>query len=80
MPAQGVVSGTALVFVESSRWLALQKESKVDEWRLAGDHVYMLLSIPPKYDDNPRRTAIGSPESRRNPNVSLQLFSLVQVF
>ena len=52
MPAQGVVSGTALVFGEGSRRLALQKESKVDEWRLAADHVYMLLSIPPKYDDN----------------------------
>ena len=29
--------------------LALQKESRVEEWRLAPDHVHMLISIPPKY-------------------------------
>ncbi len=29
--------------------LALQKESKVLEGHLMGDHVHMLLSIPPKY-------------------------------
>ena len=31
------------------RKLALQKESKVLEGHLMGDHVHMLVSIPPKY-------------------------------
>ena len=31
------------------RQLALQKESKVIEGHLMGDHVHMLVSIPPKY-------------------------------
>ncbi len=31
------------------RELALQKESKVLEGHLMGDHVHMLVSIPPKY-------------------------------
>lgn len=31
------------------RELALQKESKVLENHLMGDHVHMLVSIPPKY-------------------------------
>ena len=31
------------------RELALQKESKVLEGHLIGDHVHMLVSIPPKY-------------------------------
>ena len=31
------------------RELALQKESKVLEVHLMGDHVHMLVSIPPKY-------------------------------
>ena len=31
------------------RELALQKESKVVEGPLVGDHVHMLISIPPKY-------------------------------
>jgi putative transposase len=31
------------------RELALQKESKVVEGGLKGDHVHMLVSIPPKY-------------------------------
>jgi putative transposase len=31
------------------RELALQKESKVLEGHLVGDHVHMLVSIPPKY-------------------------------
>ena len=31
------------------RELALQKESKVLEGHLKGDHVHMLVSIPPKY-------------------------------
>jgi putative transposase len=31
------------------RELALQKESKVLEGHLMGDHVHMLISIPPKY-------------------------------
>lgn len=28
---------------------ARQKESKTLEWHLQADHVYVLLSIPPKY-------------------------------
>ena len=31
------------------RALATQKETKVEEGHLMGDHVHMLLSIPPKY-------------------------------
>lgn len=31
------------------RELAMQKESKVVEGHLMGDHVHMLISIPPKY-------------------------------
>jgi putative transposase len=31
------------------RDLAQQKESRVEEGHLMGDHVHMLLSIPPKY-------------------------------
>ena len=31
------------------RELAVQKESKVVEGHLMGDHVHMLISIPPKY-------------------------------
>ena len=31
------------------RELALQKESKIVEGHLVGDHVHMLISIPPKY-------------------------------
>jgi len=31
------------------RELALQKESKIVEGNLVGDHVHMLISIPPKY-------------------------------
>ena len=31
------------------RELALQKESNVVEGHLVGDHVHMLISIPPKY-------------------------------
>ena len=31
------------------RELAIQKESKVVEGQLMGDHVHMLISIPPKY-------------------------------
>jgi putative transposase len=31
------------------RKLAEQKESRVEEGHLMGDHVHMLLSIPPKY-------------------------------
>jgi len=31
------------------RELALQKESKIVEGNLIGDHVHMLISIPPKY-------------------------------
>ena len=34
---------------EVFRELALRKESKVIEGHLIGDHVHMLLSIPPKY-------------------------------
>ena len=34
---------------EVFRKLAHQKESKVEEGHLMPDHVYMLLSIPPKY-------------------------------
>ena len=29
--------------------LALQRESKIIEWHLMGDHVHVLISIPPKY-------------------------------
>jgi len=31
------------------RELALQKESKIMEGHLVGDHVHILISIPPKY-------------------------------
>jgi putative transposase len=31
------------------RELALQKESKIVEGHLVGDHGHMLISIPPKY-------------------------------
>ena len=31
------------------RGLALQKESRIEEGNLRGDHVHMLISIPPKY-------------------------------
>lgn len=31
------------------RQLARQKETVVEEGHLTSDHVYMLLSIPPKY-------------------------------
>jgi putative transposase len=31
------------------RDLALQKESKILEGHLMGDHVHMMVSIPPKY-------------------------------
>ena len=31
------------------RELALQKESNIVEGDLVGDHVHMLISIPPKY-------------------------------
>ena len=34
---------------EVFRELALRKESKVIEGHLIGDHVHMLISIPPKY-------------------------------
>jgi len=34
---------------ELFRELATQKESKILEGHLMGDHVHMLLSIPPKY-------------------------------
>lgn len=34
---------------EVLRELAMQKESKVVEGHLMGDHVHMLISIPPKY-------------------------------
>ena len=34
---------------EVFRDLALHKESKVLEGHLKGDHVHMLVSIPPKY-------------------------------
>ena len=34
---------------EVFRELARQKESRIDEGHLQGDHVHMLLSIPPKY-------------------------------
>ena len=29
--------------------LALRKESRIEEGHLMGDHVHMLLSVPPKY-------------------------------
>ena len=29
--------------------LAFQKESKIEEGHLVGDHVHLLISIPPKY-------------------------------
>jgi putative transposase len=31
------------------RELALQKESKILEGHMRGDHIHMLVSIPPKY-------------------------------
>jgi putative transposase len=31
------------------RELASQRESKIEEGHLMGDHVHMLVSIPPKY-------------------------------
>ena len=31
------------------RELALQKESLIEEGNLRGDHVHMLISVPPKY-------------------------------
>lgn len=34
---------------EVFRELARQKESRIEEGHLQGDHVHMLLSIPPKY-------------------------------
>jgi putative transposase len=34
---------------EVFRRLASQKESRVEEGHLMPDHVYMILSIPPKY-------------------------------
>ena len=34
---------------EVFRELAMQRESKVVEGHLMGDHVHMVLSIPPKY-------------------------------
>jgi putative transposase len=34
---------------EVFRELALHKESRVIKGHLVGDHVHMLLSIPPKY-------------------------------
>ena len=34
---------------ETLRELALQKESKIIEEHLMGDHVHLLISIPPKY-------------------------------
>ena len=34
---------------DALRELALQRESKVIEGHLVGDHVHMLISIPPKY-------------------------------
>jgi putative transposase len=34
---------------EVFRELARQKESRIEEGHLQGDHVHMLLAIPPKY-------------------------------
>lgn len=34
---------------EVFRRLAMQKESRVEEWHLMPDHVHMMISIPPKY-------------------------------
>ena len=34
---------------DALRELALQKESKILEGHLRGDHLHMLVSIPPKY-------------------------------
>ncbi|MGH8146036.1 MAG: IS200/IS605 family transposase [Rhodanobacteraceae bacterium] len=34
---------------EVFRWLAEQKESRVEEGHLMVDHVHMMLRIPPKY-------------------------------
>ena len=34
---------------EMFRNLAQQKESRIEEGHLLGDHVHMLISIPPKY-------------------------------
>ena len=31
------------------RQLAMQRESRIEEGHLMGDHVHMLVSIPPKY-------------------------------
>ena len=34
---------------EVFRWLAEQKESKIEEGHLLSDHVHMMIAIPPKY-------------------------------
>ena len=33
---------------EVFRWLAEQKESRIEEGHLMADHVHMMISIPPK--------------------------------
>jgi putative transposase len=43
------------------RTLAEQRECRVEEGHLMLDHVYMLLSIPPKYSVSPRMTASSRP-------------------
>src|SRR3990172_6781152 len=40
------------------RELAMQKECKVVEGHLMGDHVHMLISIPPKYGGH-RKNFVG---------------------
>ena len=35
---------------EVLRRLARQKESEIEEGHLMGDHVHMMISIPPKYE------------------------------
>lgn len=41
--------GLRMHLSEVFRRLASQKESRVEEGHLMPDHVYMILSIPPKY-------------------------------
>ena len=59
---------------EVFRWLALQRESKVEEGRLMPDHLHMLLSIPPKYavsqvvGDIKGKSAIHLPGSMESAN------------